>query len=217
MTQEPVVGGARRWRGREPQDRRDERRQKLLDAGFSLMGGQGAAATSVRGVCREARLTERYFYESFANRDELLVAVLESVAGRSREVLIGALETAPPAPGALVRHVVGAFTDFVVADPRRGRVLFVESLAAPALAAAGAALVGDFTAPIAAAMRGGRLGPRDGDDLDIDLNALAVFGSLAYLYQGWTEQHASLSRERFIEHASLVIERLAGVRSAPAP
>ena len=41
------------------------------------MGTEGAAAATMRATCREAALTERYFYESFANRDELLVAVLD--------------------------------------------------------------------------------------------------------------------------------------------
>jgi AcrR family transcriptional regulator len=112
-------------------------------------------------VCREAKLTERRFYESFARREDLLVAVLESIATEAREVLVGVLERAPADTTQVVRDAVGAFTAFVTDDPRRGRVLFVESLAAPELSSRGAELVGEFTATIAVALRSPALAGND--------------------------------------------------------
>ena len=60
--------------------RRAQRRMDLVEATLDLVGEGGSAAVSVRSVCRKAGLTDRYFYESFANRDELLVAVFTEVA-----------------------------------------------------------------------------------------------------------------------------------------
>ncbi|NDV07401.1 hypothetical protein GXW84_23285 [Rhodococcus sp. IEGM 248] len=62
---------------------------------------------------RRAGLTERYFYESFAGRDELLVAVPDRVVLTARDTLITALHTSPTEPHDLIRHVVRAFTDFI--------------------------------------------------------------------------------------------------------
>ena len=61
-------------------DRRTERRALLVEAGFPLFGDGGEAAVSVRSVCRECGLNSRYFYESFADTDDLLGAVYDHVA-----------------------------------------------------------------------------------------------------------------------------------------
>ena len=205
------AGAVRRpWRGVAPDERQARRREQLVAAGFAIMGTEGAAAVTMRRVCREAKLTERYFYESFARREDLLVAVLESVATQARDVLVAALGQAR---ADTVRAAVGAFTGFVTEDPRRGRVLFVESLAAPELAGRGAELVGEFTATIATALRDPALAGDDADDRDVELNSQAVFGALAYLFQGWLEGRLAVDRARFVEHVVQVIEQLAQATS----
>ncbi|MBB5070912.1 TetR/AcrR family transcriptional regulator [Saccharopolyspora gloriosae] len=187
-------------------ERQARRRDQLVAAGFALMGGDGAKSVTMRGVSREAGLTERYFYESFANREALLIAVLDATVEQAREVLLAAAERAPAQQLDAVRYLVGAFTEFVTSDPRRGRVLFIESLAAPELAERGRELVAEFTVTIAALMRGAELGGEQADEQDVRLNALAIFGSLAQLYQAWLEERIDVPRERFVEHVSQVIE-----------
>jgi len=204
----------RPWRGVDADERQARRRERLIAAAFEIMGTDGAAAVSMRGVCRAARLTERYFYESFARREDLLVAVLETVAGEAREVLVAALSKAPDDTAAMVRTAVAEFTAFVTGDPRRGRVLFVESLAAPELSSRGGELVGEFTATIAQALRSPALAGDGADERDVELNAQAVFGALAYLFQGWLAGRLAVSEERFVVHAVQVIEHLAGAHSA---
>ncbi|NKQ54710.1 TetR/AcrR family transcriptional regulator [Amycolatopsis sp. K13G38] len=204
----------RPWRGVDADERQARRRERLVAATFEIMGTEGAAAVSMRGVCRAAKLTERYFYESFGRREDLLVAVLEDVAGQAREVLIAALEHAPAETTAMVRHAVAEFTAFVTSDPRRGRILFVESLAAPELSSRGGELVQEFTATIAAPLRSAALAGPESDERDVDLNSQAVFGALAYLFQAWLAGRVEVSQERFIEHAVQVIEHLAKAHSA---
>ena len=225
VTRSEQAGGAqRRWRGREPADRVAARRAQLVEAGLELMGTTGARTVTMRGVCRQAGLTERYFYESFGQVDELLVEVLDLVVLQARDTLLAALRTAPGELGPLIRHGVRAFTDFVLADRRRGRVMFAESQATPALAARGAELIAEFTGPIAAALRGRDLPAPTRehpapDDTDVELNALAIFGALAFLYPRWLRPSGSetprVPEERFVEHVARVIEQLAGARSTP--
>lgn len=207
------TAGSRPWRGVAPAERQARRREQLVTAGFAIMGTEGAAAVTMRRVCREAKLTERYFYESFGRREDLLVAVLESVAGQARDVLVSVLEQAPDGATRLVRDAVGAFTAFVIDDPRRGRVLFVESLAAPELSSRGAELVREFTTTIAIALRNPALAGDDADDRDVELNSQALFGALAYLFQGWLEGRLAVDRERFVDHVVQVIEQLARATS----
>ena len=70
-------GQGRTWRGRNADERREIRRRQLIDAGIERFGTDGYAATSVKAICDEAGLTERYFYENFRDREALLKAVYE--------------------------------------------------------------------------------------------------------------------------------------------
>src|ERR1700712_469447 len=121
------------------EDRAAARRAALVEAGVELLGTEGAAGVTVRAVCRGAKLTERYFYESFDGRDALLRAVHAEVAGEAREAIAAAVAThlsagAGPDDEALAAAAVGAFTAFLEEDPRRGRVLLSESFSDTVLA-----------------------------------------------------------------------------------
>lgn len=65
----------RRYGGRDAAQRQQERRTRLIQAGLDLFGTAGFAAASVKQVCSHAGLTERYFYESFRDREDLLAGV----------------------------------------------------------------------------------------------------------------------------------------------
>ena len=67
----------RTYGGVSADERIAARRAKLLDAGLELFGTRGFAATGVKDVCREAGLTDRYFYESFDDRLALFTAVFD--------------------------------------------------------------------------------------------------------------------------------------------
>lgn len=70
-------GSERRWRGKTADERRKERRDLLVEAGVELFGTNGYAKTSVKAVCDEAGLTERYFYEAFDDREDLLSGIYD--------------------------------------------------------------------------------------------------------------------------------------------
>ena len=92
--------GQRRWAGTTLDARQAARREQLIEAGFALLGEQGASAVTVRGVTRTAQLSERYFYESFADRDALLITVHNRVAEQARAVItaaVGAVVVSAPA------------------------------------------------------------------------------------------------------------------------
>src|ERR1044072_584333 len=87
-----VPSGQRRgrWSGVPLSDRQALRRDELIAAGVDLLGGPDGPALTVRAVCRASGLTERYFYESFADRDEFVRAVNDDVcASRSEERRVG--------------------------------------------------------------------------------------------------------------------------------
>jgi AcrR family transcriptional regulator len=125
-----MTSPTRIYRGAASKDRRSRRRSQLLEAGLQLLGTEGWQATTVTAVCESARLTPRYFYESFADRDELLVAIFDGIiADVTREV-----RAANPADAEeILRATVRAFVKVVTEDPRKGRAAFLEALGSEAL------------------------------------------------------------------------------------
>ena len=63
----------RPYRGVEAADRLADRRSRLLEAGLTILGSDAdPSELTVRGVCRQAGITARYFYESFNDKDDLV-------------------------------------------------------------------------------------------------------------------------------------------------
>lgn len=118
----------RRYRGASAEQRQHERRAKLLDAGLKVYGDIGYHAATVRGICHEAGLTERYFYESFANSEDLLCAVYEQVIASQRERMVAAIAAVVPDHAAMIRAGLTAFLAFVQESPASARVQFLEVL-----------------------------------------------------------------------------------------
>lgn len=81
----------RTYRGQTPEQRAAERRRRFLEAGLQLFGTIGLRAVTVRRICREAGLTDRYFYESFDTMESLLVAVYEHHLGLIMEKMIAVI------------------------------------------------------------------------------------------------------------------------------
>lgn len=63
------------YAGETADQRLEKQRQQFMQAGLKLFGSIGYQATSVRALCREAGLTDRYFYKNFKDKEALLSAV----------------------------------------------------------------------------------------------------------------------------------------------
>lgn len=126
MSAVEVEARARTYGGRTLDERRAERRGRLIDAGVEQFGTRGFDSTTIKSVCDDAGLSERYFYESFRDRLELLGAVYERVVSEVALAAIAAADAAPPDLAARVRAGVSAFLRCLTDDPRRARVQLVE-------------------------------------------------------------------------------------------
>lgn len=116
-------------------ERRAERRARLLEAGLDLLGSGGLQAVTVRQICEVAKLSSRYFYESFADVDALVVEVFDAIVAELVEAGLVALATSPPDLRSQVRAALACAVDHVADDPRKGRVVLELSMASPSLAA----------------------------------------------------------------------------------
>ena len=191
-----------RWAGVPLTDRRTERRALLVDAGFQLFGDEGEAAVSVRSVCRECGMNTRYFYESFADVDDLLGAVYDRVSAQLADVVEAAISEAEDSVRARTRAGIAAVLGFSSADPRRGRVLFTEARANPVLAARRAAAQELLREGVLS--EGGRLVP--GSDPVANAVGAAIFtGAMAELAQQWLTGSLGDDLDVVVDHALALV------------
>ena len=113
--------------GVEQETRAAERREIFIDAGFEVFGTVGYRAGTVRVLCKAAGLTDRYFYESFRNSEELLCAVYEHVISKTMAKVQQAISKAPQDIEELARAGLTAYFS-ALRDPRIGRILQLEVL-----------------------------------------------------------------------------------------
>jgi AcrR family transcriptional regulator len=194
-----VAAGQRRgrWSGVPLEDRQALRRGELIDAGVDLLGGESGPALTVRAVCRATGLTERYFYESFSERDEFVRAVYDDVCARAMSTLSSSTSA---------RDAVERFVALMVDDPTRGRVLLLAPTVEPVLTRSGANWMPSFiellqhkvtriteiTQPAVQAMA-----------------ATGLLGALTALFIAYLDGRLSATREQFIDHCvDMVLNRV---------
>ena len=115
----------RSYRGVPADERREQRRALLIETALDCLHDDGLSGVSVRSVCARARLTPRYFYESFDDLDQLLVATVDAVSDEVAACALAALDAAPPDLPRQVRAAIDAGYGVVVADRRKAAVLLV--------------------------------------------------------------------------------------------
>ena len=137
------VTAERAYGGVSAVDRKAARRARLVEAVLDLVGVEGVESVTVTRVCRQAGLNERYFYESFPDRN----AALGGAADHLAEVLVARmlerLAMADDDQRMQATAAIGAAVDVLTDDPRKG-ALFVAAASTPALAERREALAGSF-------------------------------------------------------------------------
>lgn len=201
VSNEPTTRTPSRWNGLSTEERQRERRNLLIEAAFELLANEGVSGTTVRAVCAQARLNPRYFYESFTDLDELLVAVYDDVFRQLQRRSAEAVMAADDDAGAM-RASVAATVHFIDEDRRRGRILYSEALGNEALnlrrVRTGAALV--------------ELVLQDNSRRDVGaqderigrLGAAVLVGGFSELLVAWIGGRIDLTAEQLIDDATEV-------------
>jgi AcrR family transcriptional regulator len=192
------VAATRVYAGMSADDRVEGRRRRLMDAALELIGNQGWAATSVRGVCRQAGLTPRFFYESFADLDALAVAVFDDILTEATSAILDAVAAAPPEPAAQARAAIGTFVDELTRDPRRARIAFAEALGSEALARRRLRAMRAMAQLIADHGRRTYGSVPEADTL-VDITAALLAGGIAELLIAWLDGAIAASRDELVD------------------
>jgi AcrR family transcriptional regulator len=98
----------------------------ILDAALEVFNAKGYAGTTMQSVADAAGVTKPVVYDSFANRDELLLALL---AREEQHLVISIVSALPadPTVGTPEEHVLEGLTAFLTAvqkNPQSWRIVF---------------------------------------------------------------------------------------------
>ena len=104
------VNKERQFKGLSLTERKHARREKLIEAGIETYGTQGFFSVTVKDVCNEAKLTERYFYDSLQQN------VMQSVM------------QAAPDPAKMIDAGLGALLRTLKDDPRLARIIYIDAM-----------------------------------------------------------------------------------------
>jgi AcrR family transcriptional regulator len=195
----------RPYRGVEPADRRAARRGRLLAAGLDLLGaGDDMSELTVRGICRRAGLAVRYFYESFADKDEFVGAVFDWAIVDLAATTQAAVAGAPAAEQ--TRVGIANIVQTIDSDPRVGRLLFSSQPANAVLvrkreqsSALFAMLSGQHAGTALRMQRNDR----------ITATAHFVVGGVAQTISAWLAGEVSLTPGGLVDQLTALLDRLA--------
>lgn len=118
---------SRPYGGVPAEARREERRERLVEAGIELFGRDGYRTATIESVCRESGLAKRYFYESFATKEDLLSAVYDHLRVDLLDRVAGGARSGTDGLTAVLRAFDGLLS-WVEDNPRGARVHLFEVL-----------------------------------------------------------------------------------------
>jgi AcrR family transcriptional regulator len=172
------------YRGQTVEDRVADRRRRLVEAALAVWADDDTKVT-MTGICVEAGLTERYFYESFGGLDDALTAVMDEIADDIEARSSAAADAAGDDPAARVAASVTAFVHLMAEDPRKGRVALIQAGALPKQRRRRTELLRHFAHLCADAARELGLGPLS--QRDAETAGLLFIGGMAELITAWLE------------------------------
>jgi len=183
-------------------ERRAQRRARLMAAAFELLGTAGWSGTTVRAVCAEAKLTPRFFYESFEDLDTLAVAVFDELIAETTQRVLAAvaasIERDATDRRAHAHAAIGTFVTDLTDDPRRARVAFVEALGNERLARRRLDAMRTLAQLIA--LRGREsFGAGVAEDGLVEVTSALLAGGLAELLIVWLDGSLPVTREELVE------------------
>jgi AcrR family transcriptional regulator len=165
--------------------RMQERRERLLDTALELFALQGYQNTPIEQLCAQARVTTRYFYEAFAGREALLLALYERLIRETQAAIARVLQQPGLDPQTRLAAGIRAFFETYVRDRRRAQIGVLEVVGvSPAVEKRRREVIREFAGVLQgyadALVKQKRLPPRDYHPL-----SLALVGGINELLAEW--------------------------------
>jgi len=214
-----VTDRRRAYRGVPEEERRAERRARLVAAVLAILAEDGIDAVTVRAVSARAGLTRRYFYESFADLDALLVDVFDGVGRDVVAGIVAAVAEAPRDTHARARAALAGGLRPVTDDPGKARLIVASNNASGALALRRAEVIALFTTVVAAQVRE-LAGETKISDRMVEMASILLVGGITELIGRWLAGSIDVERDQLVDDCANLFaaagEAVVRVASRPA-
>lgn len=177
----------RDYGGRTATQRRAERRQRLMTAALELFGTEGYPATSIERLCARANVSTRNFYEEFASREALLIALHDHINTQALEALVAAVGAIIDETTAVrLDRAITAYIRVTSSDPRWTRIAYVEVVGVSAAVERHRLAWRAKLAQLIEAEAAIAVGRGEAVDRDYSLTATAFIGAVNELVYSWS-------------------------------
>lgn len=118
----------RQFKGLSLTERKQARREKLIEAGIQAYGTHGFFAVTVKDICTEAKLTERYFYESFKKSEELFQTIFLKLIDELQQNVMQAIMQASADPKKMIDAGLTALLTTLKNNPQMARIIYIDAM-----------------------------------------------------------------------------------------
>ena len=204
VTRKTASPPERAYRGVGIAQRKAERRARLIQAAIRCFGRDGYHASTLKSLCAEAGLTERYFYESFANFDELLCSCYQHAAETIFGIVSADIASAQPDPMSRLRAALQSYFKVIADDPARARLTLIEIVGASDNANQAYRAQLAITVDVIRLEIFKELPPNPGNGLSLQVLATAMMGSAYQLAKEWVLSDFKLPRATLVRNLEAV-------------
>ena len=188
--------------GRSRAQRAAERRARIVASAVHLFGSRDYDDVTVADVCAGAKVSKRYFYEHFADREDLLSKIHREL---NEWLLHGTAAAAPGHPATardFFRPSMRALVGLLREDPERARVIYVN---APRMETRRRGVLREDAQFVAGILR--RAGGHPEDQIRYDRTLLAMVAGITEVLIDWIAHDMADDPDELAEH-------LTGIASA---
>lgn len=118
----------RQFKGMSLTERKQARREKLIEAGIEAYGTHGFFSVTVKDICIKAKLTERYFYESFKKSENLFQTIFLQLIEKMQQTLMQSIMQGSPDPLKMIDSGLTGFFSMLQEDPRMARIIYIDAM-----------------------------------------------------------------------------------------
>lgn len=199
-----------RWRGTTAEERVAQRRERILDAGRRLMADGGTAAVTVRAVCRGSGVSPRLFYESFPDRESVVLALWDEQYADLSALVERGIDDARPDFADRMRAALRVTVRWFEDEPWRAVVMLRETLADESLRAHARERLPELVLVSAArsAADEGLLAAIPPASLRVAIVALS--GAILNLFLEWTSGSLDVTADQMVDQ--VVVLTMAALR-----
>lgn len=170
----------------------------------------GWAAVTMRGVCARTSLNDRYFYEHFSDRDDLLCAVWDAMRDDLIASLVAVLSEDRDRPPMLtLSKGIAVVVQRISDDPGFAQIMFGRHLGSAILEQRRTAVLHQATNIMVGAAQP-YLKP-DADELGLRMDAMVGIGGFVELVTAWQSGLIDVDAAQVIDHCSRIGVTLAAV------